>query len=119
MSSFCLTSCSTMAVLAPAAGKGFHPAIASVGVPSDRGRLQVVRMARTPDEIRFNNRNPFDRPLEWKKPKPASRPDIFHTFRPASTPMPSPLPFDPPLEYFDIEEEQSGHYGGEYRHKGK
>ncbi|CAN1120148.1 hypothetical protein LINPERPRIM_LOCUS30 [Linum perenne] len=118
MSSICLTACSTtlsrpLAVLPPAAGKSFQYVIASVGVPStDRGRLQVVRMA--PEEVRFNNRNPFDMPIEWEKPRPASRPDIFHQFRPASTPLPVPLPFDPPLEYYEEDEEQNEHYGEEH-----
>ncbi|RVW34055.1 hypothetical protein CK203_099343 [Vitis vinifera] len=43
-------------------------------------------------------------PLEWERPKPGRRPDIFPQFSPMKTPLPLPLPADPPEE--DEEEEE-------------
>ncbi|KAG2718483.1 hypothetical protein I3843_03G215200 [Carya illinoinensis] len=74
-------------------------------VPGNRGRakkLQVVRMA--PDEEKLTRRNPLDFPIEWDRPKPGRRPDIFPQFSPMKTPLPPPLPYDPPEE--DEEEEE-------------
>ncbi|XP_022145037.1 uncharacterized protein LOC111014560 [Momordica charantia] len=63
---------------------------------------QVVRMA--PDEEKLTRRNPLDFPIEWERPKPGRRPDIFPQFSPMKTPLPPPLPCDPPEE--DEEEEE-------------
>ncbi|XP_022933792.1 uncharacterized protein LOC111441100 [Cucurbita moschata] len=65
------------------------------------GRL-VVRMA--PEEEKLTRRNPLDFPIEWDRPKPGRRPDIFPQFSPMKTPLPPPLPCDPPEE--DEEEEE-------------
>ncbi|XP_022987895.1 uncharacterized protein LOC111485300 isoform X1 [Cucurbita maxima] len=62
----------------------------------------VVRMA--PEEEKITRRNPLDFPIEWERPKPGRRPDIFPQFSPMKTPLPPPLPCDPPEE--DEEEEE-------------
>ncbi|TYI25047.1 hypothetical protein ES332_A05G025500v1 [Gossypium tomentosum] len=67
-----------------------------------RKRLQVVCMA--PDEEKLTRRNPLDFPIEWERPKPGRRPDIFPQFSPMKTPLPPPMPYDPPEE--DEEEEE-------------
>uniref|UniRef100_A0A2N9FXW2 Uncharacterized protein n=1 Tax=Fagus sylvatica TaxID=28930 RepID=A0A2N9FXW2_FAGSY len=67
-----------------------------------RANRQVVRMA--PDEEKLTRRNPLDFPIEWERPKPGRRPDIFPQFSPMKTPLPPPLPYDPPEE--DEEEEE-------------
>ncbi|WCJ42455.1 hypothetical protein M5689_023263 [Euphorbia peplus] len=75
----------------------------SLGVgSSNRRQNHVVRMA--PDEEKLTRRNPLDFPLEWERPKPGRRPDIFPQFSPMKTPIPPPLPYDPPEE--DEEEEE-------------
>ncbi|KAI4324740.1 hypothetical protein MLD38_030197 [Melastoma candidum] len=63
---------------------------------------QVVRMA--PEEEKMTRRSPLDFPIEWERPKPGRRPDIFPQFSPMKTPLPPPLPADPPEE--DEEEEE-------------
>ncbi|TYK00104.1 coiled-coil domain-containing protein 9-like [Cucumis melo var. makuwa] len=63
---------------------------------------QVVRMA--PEEEKLTRRNPLDFPIEWERPRPGRRPDIFPQFSPMKTPLPPPLPCDPPEE--DEEEEE-------------
>ncbi|KGN65349.1 actin-binding protein [Cucumis sativus] len=65
---------------------------------------QVVRMA--PDEEKLTRRNPLDFPVEWERPRPGRRPDIFPQFSPMKTPLPPPLPCDPPLEEDEEEEEK-------------
>ncbi|KAJ7969619.1 tRNA 2-thiocytidine biosynthesis TtcA [Quillaja saponaria] len=67
-----------------------------------RAKNQVVCMA--PDEEKLTRRNPLDFPIEWERPKPGRRPDIFPQFSPMKTPLPPPLPYDPPEE--DEEEEE-------------
>ncbi|GMN37237.1 hypothetical protein TIFTF001_006660 [Ficus carica] len=62
----------------------------------------VVRMA--PDEEKMTRRSPLDFPIEWERPKPGRRPDIFPQFAPMKTPLPIPMPADPPEE--DEEEEE-------------
>lgn len=69
---------------------------------NQRAKRQVVRMA--PEEEKLTRRSPLDFPIEWEKPKPARRPDIFPQFSPMKTPLPPPLPCDPPEE--DEEEEE-------------
>ncbi|KAA8540417.1 hypothetical protein F0562_024664 [Nyssa sinensis] len=63
---------------------------------------QVVCMA--PEEEKMTRRSPLDFPIEWERPKPGRRPDIFPQFSPMKTPLPPPLPADPPEE--DEEEEE-------------
>ncbi|XP_061359572.1 uncharacterized protein LOC133303644 [Gastrolobium bilobum] len=67
-----------------------------------RFKRHVVRMA--PDEEKMTRRSPLDFPIEWERPKPGRRPDIFPQFSPMKTPLPPPLPADPPEE--DEEEEE-------------
>ncbi|CAK9185676.1 unnamed protein product [Ilex paraguariensis] len=67
-----------------------------------RRRPQIVRMA--PEEEKMTRRSPLDFPIEWERPKPGRRPDIFPQFSPMKTPLPPPLPADPPEE--DEEEEE-------------
>ncbi|PKI71050.1 hypothetical protein CRG98_008631 [Punica granatum] len=67
-----------------------------------RRRSHIVRMA--PEEEKMTRRSPLDFPIEWERPKPGRRPDIFPQFSPMKTPLPPPLPADPPEE--DEEEEE-------------
>ncbi|PKA63549.1 hypothetical protein AXF42_Ash005444 [Apostasia shenzhenica] len=67
-----------------------------------RGCSSVVCMA--PEEEKMTRRSPLDFPIEWERPKPGRRPDIFPKFSPMKTPLPTPLPADPPEE--DEEEEE-------------
>eukprot|EP00271_Cylindrocystis_brebissonii_P014522 TRINITY_DN35896_c0_g1_i1.p1 TRINITY_DN35896_c0_g1~~TRINITY_DN35896_c0_g1_i1.p1 ORF type:complete len:132 (+),score=21.49 TRINITY_DN35896_c0_g1_i1:162-557(+) len=53
-----------------------------------------VRMA--PDEEKMTRRSPLDFPVEWDRPRPGRRPDIFPQFSPMRPPLPQPLPGDPP-----------------------
>ncbi|KAM7258473.1 hypothetical protein ACFE04_014214 [Oxalis oulophora] len=64
----------------------------------------VVRMA--PDEEKLTQRNPLDFPVEWERPKPGRRPDIFPKFSPMKTPLPPPLPADPPEEDEEEDDEE-------------
>ncbi|KAK8597810.1 hypothetical protein V6N13_095207 [Hibiscus sabdariffa] len=68
-----------------------------------RMRHHVVCMA--PEEEKLTRRNPLDFPIEWERPKPGRRPDIFPKFSPMKTPLPPPMPYDPPEE--DEEEEET------------
>ncbi|WZZ02912.1 hypothetical protein YC2023_088833 [Brassica napus] len=43
---------------------------------------------------------------EWERPKPGRRPDIFPKFSPMKTPLPPPMPYDPPAEDDEEEEEK-------------
>ncbi|KAK7294189.1 hypothetical protein RJT34_17074 [Clitoria ternatea] len=73
-----------------------------VHLPLPRFRRHIVRMA--PEEEKMTRRSPLDFPIEWERPKPGRRPDIFPQFSPMKTPLPPPLPADPPEE--DEEEEE-------------
>ncbi|XP_024364348.1 uncharacterized protein [Physcomitrium patens] len=57
-----------------------------------------------PDEEKMTRRSPLDFPIEWDRPRPGRRADIFPQFSPMKTPLPPPLPADPPEE--DEEEEE-------------
>ncbi|XP_039014471.1 uncharacterized protein LOC120144501 isoform X2 [Hibiscus syriacus] len=72
--------------------------------PTWRKRQQVVSMA--PEEEKLTRRNPLDFPIEWERPKPGRRPDIFPQFSPMKTPLPPPMPYDPPEEEEDPEKEE-------------
>ncbi|KAK9269464.1 hypothetical protein L1049_001239 [Liquidambar formosana] len=76
-----------------------------------RAQRQVVRMA--PDEEKLTRRNPLDFPIEWERPKPGRRPDIFPQFSPMKTPLPPPLPYDPPEEDEEEEEKKEEEEEGE------
>ncbi|XP_059642211.1 uncharacterized protein LOC132284153 [Cornus florida] len=77
-------------------------ALRRTGVSRIGRRSQVVCMA--PEEEKMTRRSPLDFPIEWERPKPGRRPDIFPQFSPMKTPLPPPLPADPPEE--DEEEEE-------------
>ncbi|XP_073146767.1 uncharacterized protein [Henckelia pumila] len=64
----------------------------------------VVGMA--PEEEKMTRRSPLDFPIEWDRPKPGRRPDIFPQFSPMKTPLPPPMPADPPEEDEEEEEEK-------------
>ncbi|XP_075510497.1 uncharacterized protein LOC142546589 [Primulina tabacum] len=68
-------------------------------------RSLVVGMA--PKEEKMTRRSPLDFPIEWDRPKPGRRPDIFPQFSPMKTPLPSPMPADPPEEDDEEEEEKT------------
>ncbi|XP_057454266.1 uncharacterized protein LOC130745878 [Lotus japonicus] len=69
--------------------------------PLPRFPRHAVRMA--PEEEKMTRRSPLDFPIEWERPKPGRRPDIFPQFSPMKTPLPPPIA-DPPEE--DEEEEE-------------
>ncbi|XP_050217066.1 uncharacterized protein LOC126667953 [Mercurialis annua] len=90
---------------APMFGSGRLISFASNGNKrSCRRQKQVVCMA--PDEEKLTRRNPLDFPIEWERPKPGRRPDIFPQFSPMKTPIPPPLPYDPPEEDEEEDEEK-------------
>ncbi|KAK1377585.1 tRNA 2-thiocytidine biosynthesis TtcA [Heracleum sosnowskyi] len=73
------------------------------------GKVRVIvrrtaAMIRMGEEEKLTRRNPLDFPIEWERPKPGRRPDIFPQFSPMKTPLPPPMPYDPPEE--DEEEEE-------------
>lgn len=72
------------------------------GVAQRVGAVSVRGMA--PDEEKMTRRSPLDFPIEWDRPRPGRRADIFPQFSPMKTPLPPPLPADPPEE--DEEEEE-------------
>ncbi|XP_016514758.1 uncharacterized protein LOC107831504 [Nicotiana tabacum] len=80
----------------------FMPFVRRTSLSSSRRSSQIVRMA--PEEEKMTRRSPLDFPIEWERPKPGRRPDIFPQFSPMKTPLPPPLPADPPEE--DEEEEE-------------
>ncbi|PRQ50884.1 hypothetical protein RchiOBHm_Chr2g0138141 [Rosa chinensis] len=80
-------------------------------VHSLRMRRHVVRMA--PEEERLTRRSPLDFPIEWERPKPGRRPDIFPQFSPMKTPLPTPMPADPPEEDEEEEEKKEDDEEGE------
>ncbi|XP_020582771.1 uncharacterized protein LOC110026243 [Phalaenopsis equestris] len=59
-----------------------------------------------PEEEKITRRSPLDFPIEWERPKPGRRPDIFPRFSPMKTPLPTPWPADPPEEDEEKEEEE-------------
>ncbi|RDX63216.1 hypothetical protein CR513_58379, partial [Mucuna pruriens] len=85
----------------PSSSSKFGPP-STIRFPLPRFARHLVRMA--PDEEKMTRRSPLDFPIEWERPKPGRRPDIFPQFSPMKTPLPPPLPADPPEE--DEEEEE-------------
>ncbi|XP_045830216.1 probable serine/threonine-protein kinase DDB_G0281745 [Trifolium pratense] len=79
--------------------------------PLRRFSRHVVRMA--PEGEKLTRRSPIDFPVEWEKPKPGRRPDIFPQFSPMKTPLPPPMPADDPLQEEEEEEEQREQEGEE------
>ncbi|OVA20358.1 hypothetical protein BVC80_157g176 [Macleaya cordata] len=74
-------------------------------------KMQVVCMA--PEEEKMTRRSPLDFPIEWERPRPGRRPDIFPQFSPMKTPLPPPLPADPPEEDEEEEEKKEEEEGEE------
>ncbi|XP_020110912.1 lysine-specific demethylase 2A [Ananas comosus] len=88
-----------------ARGRGFSAVRVLAPLQRGRnGRSLVVCMA--PEEEKMTRRSPLDFPIEWERPKPGRRPDIFPKFSPMKTPLPTPLPADPPEEDEEEEEEK-------------
>ncbi|KAL3632985.1 hypothetical protein CASFOL_025969 [Castilleja foliolosa] len=71
-----------------------------------RGRRRSWIVGMAPDEEKMTRRSPLDFPIEWDRPKPGRRPDIFPQFSPMKTPLPPPMPADPPEEDEEEEEEK-------------
>ncbi|CAI5995894.1 unnamed protein product [Closterium sp. NIES-65] len=74
----------------------------SVGRRQAASKRMVTRMA--PDEEKMTKRSPLDFPVEWERPGPGRRPDIFPQFSPLKPPLPQPPPADPPYEEEEDEE---------------
>ncbi|KAL6899598.1 hypothetical protein ACP4OV_006256 [Aristida adscensionis] len=82
-------------------------ALARVAVPvRQRRRWDALVVCMAPDEEKITRRSPLDFPIEWERPKPGRRPDIFPKFSPMKTPLPHPLPADDPLDDDEEEEEE-------------
>ncbi|XP_039131671.1 actin-binding protein-like [Dioscorea cayenensis subsp. rotundata] len=76
-------------------------------LPPPRGwRLRGLTVRMAPEEEKMTRRSPLDFPIEWERPKPGRRPDIFPQFSPMKTPLPTPMPADPPDEDEEEEEEK-------------
>ncbi|KAF8677807.1 hypothetical protein HU200_046455 [Digitaria exilis] len=111
-SAWCLSAPPAAPPVAPAPGvsASAYGGVAALGravVPVGRRRrwsALVVRAA--PDEEKITRRSPLDFPIEWERPKPGRRPDIFPKFSPMKTPLPHPLPADDPLDDDEEEEEE-------------
>ncbi|XWS26861.1 hypothetical protein CRYUN_Cryun26dG0066800 [Craigia yunnanensis] len=103
-SSICLSLSPPSKTLAPPRGRrcSLVASVSNGHQRTRRKRPQVVCMA--PEEEKLTRRNPLDFPIEWERPKPGRRPDIFPQFSPMKTPLPPPMPYDPPEE--DEEEEE-------------
>ncbi|XP_066327993.1 uncharacterized protein [Miscanthus floridulus] len=81
--------------------------LARVPVPAGRRRRwDALVVCAAPDEEKITKRSPLDFPIEWERPKPGRRPDIFPKFSPMKTPLPHPLPADDPLDDDEEEEEE-------------
>ncbi|CAI9767192.1 unnamed protein product [Fraxinus pennsylvanica] len=73
---------------------------------STSGHRRSWTVCMAPDEEKMTRRSPLDFPIEWDRPKPGRRPDIFPQFSPMKTPLPPPMPADPPEEDEEEEEEK-------------
>nr|XP_043628415.1 uncharacterized protein LOC122599878 [Erigeron canadensis] len=94
----------------PSSSSCFSPAAGTTRIIktasySNKKKMNIVCMA--PDEEKLTRRNPLDFPVEWERPKPGRRPDIFPQFSPMKTPLPPPLPYDPNPEEEEDEEEEN------------
>ncbi|KAF5788884.1 hypothetical protein HanXRQr2_Chr09g0364361 [Helianthus annuus] len=85
--------------------------LSSVSLFSRRRRVKTASysmiVCMAPDEEKLTRRNPLDFPVEWERPKPGRRPDIFPQFSPMKTPLPPPLPYDPSPEEEEEEDEEN------------
>ncbi|XP_041989521.1 RNA-binding region-containing protein 3-like [Salvia splendens] len=77
-----------------------------LSIPSSVRSMRSSVVAMAPDEEKMTRRSPLDFPIEWDRPKPGRRPDIFPQFSPMKTPLPPPMPADPPEEDEEDEEEK-------------
>ncbi|RVW47545.1 uncharacterized protein LOC100268077 [Vitis vinifera] len=93
-------SCRCSLILTPL----FIPQRKQMMFHKNRSKLKQRVLSMAPEEEKLTRRNPLDFPIEWNRPKPGRRPDIFPQFSPMKTPLPPPLPYDPPDE--DEEEEE-------------
>ncbi|EYU21531.1 hypothetical protein ABFS82_09G104100 [Erythranthe guttata] len=82
------------------------PPLNSVQTRLSRGRRRSGIVAMAPDEEKMTRRSPLDFPIEWDRPKPGRRPDIFPQFSPMKTPLPPPMPCDPDEEDEEDEEDK-------------
>ncbi|XP_008799018.2 uncharacterized protein LOC103713771 [Phoenix dactylifera] len=80
--------------------------VASLSPRFSRGFKRSLVVCMAPEEEKITRRSPLDFPIEWERPKPGRRPDIFPQFSPMKTPLPPPLPADPPEEDEEEEEEK-------------
>ncbi|KAG1363185.1 hypothetical protein COCNU_11G000120 [Cocos nucifera] len=104
-SSWCLSSATTSTIVLAYPSPAVVRQTSGCGLLRQRGkRSPVVCMA--PEEEKMTRRSPLDFPIEWERPKPGRRPDIFPQFSPMKTPLPTPLPADPPEEDEEVEEEK-------------
>ncbi|XP_062222770.1 uncharacterized protein LOC133921770 [Phragmites australis] len=113
-SAWCLSAPAAAPPVAEAPGALGVPASASGGVSlarvavpvKGRRRWDALVVCVAPDEEKITRRSPLDFPIEWERPKPGRRPDIFPKFSPMKTPLPHPLPADDPLDDDEEEEEE-------------
>ncbi|XP_071701019.1 uncharacterized protein [Rutidosis leptorrhynchoides] len=94
------SSLSSSSTIAPSLVSRFY----RWGPPAYR-TTTTLTICMAPDEEKLTRRNPLDFPVEWERPKPGRRPDIFPQFSPMKTPLPPPLPYDPPAEDEEEDEE--------------
>ncbi|XP_057773040.1 uncharacterized protein LOC130992432 [Salvia miltiorrhiza] len=71
-----------------------------------RGRRRSLIVGMAPEEEKMTRRSPLDFPIEWDRPKPGRRPDIFPQFSPMKTPLPPPMPADPEEDEEEDEEKK-------------
>ncbi|AQK72609.1 hypothetical protein Zm00014a_037728 [Zea mays] len=108
---WCLSAPAAVPPVAPAPGtfgvSASVTALARVPVLAGRRRRwSTLVVCAAPDEEKITKRSPLDFPIEWERPKPGRRPDIFPKFSPMKTPLPHPLPADDPLDDDQEEEEE-------------
>ncbi|KAL4179662.1 hypothetical protein AMTRI_Chr13g121200 [Amborella trichopoda] len=123
MASFCLSSIHIWKPLPPPSPPSPHrnqpasPFLSITLIPSSspsfsltkaRRRIAASVVCMAPEEERITRRSPLDFPIEWERPKPGRRPDIFPQFSPMKTPLPPPMPYDPPEEDEEEEEKKEG-----------
>ncbi|XP_042023531.1 protein wings apart-like [Salvia splendens] len=71
-----------------------------------RGHRRSLIVGMAPEEEKMTRRSPLDFPIEWDRPKPGRRPDIFPQFSPMKTPLPPPMPADPEEDEEEDEEKK-------------
>ncbi|EES07148.1 hypothetical protein BDA96_04G228300 [Sorghum bicolor] len=104
---WCLSAPAAAPPVAAVPGALGVSALARAPVPAGRRRRwDALVVCAAPDEEKITKRSPLDFPIEWERPKPGRRPDIFPKFSPMKTPLPHPLPADDPLDDDEEEEEE-------------